>query len=78
MGDKTSICWNCHAFFKYDSQDMRPNIWHECANDILTATKNPNLKEKKYRYNPPSLSPHEIELQRKKAVNNMLKELYGN
>jgi len=56
---------------------MRPNIWHECPSGILTATKNPNIKEKKYRYAEPHLSPHEIELQNKKSLNKMLKAVYG-
>jgi len=56
---------------------MRPNIWHECSDGAITATKNPNIKEKKYRYAEPHLSPHEIELQNKKSLNKMLKAVYG-
>lgn len=77
MTVKEAICWNCNGFFEYDSQDMRPNIWHECPDGLLTATKNPNIKEKKFRYVEPRLSPHEIELQNKKALNKRLKAVYG-
>lgn len=77
MTDKEAICWNCHGFFKYDSLDLTPNIWHKCPSGILTATKNPNLEEKKYRRETERLSPHEIELQNKKALNKMLKAVYG-
>jgi len=76
--DKEAICWRCNGFFKYDSKDMRPNIWHECSDGMLTATKNPNIKEKKHRHiEEPRLSPHEIDLQNKIALNKRLKAVYG-
>ena len=77
MTSKEAICWNCHGFFKYDTNDTTPNIWHKCPSGMLTATKNPNLKEKEYRRETEKLSPHEIELQNKKALNKMLKAVYG-
>jgi len=74
---KEAICWCCHGFFNYDSDDTRPSIWHECPDGMITATKNPNNKEKKYRHETPNLTPHEIKLQNKKALNKMLKAVYG-
>jgi len=45
--EKTIICWNCGGLLTYSSQDILPNVWHECPNDIIAATRNPNLDIKK-------------------------------
>ena len=47
--EKTIICWNCGGLLAYNSQDIRPNVWHECPDDIIAATRNPNLDIKKQK-----------------------------
>ena len=47
--DKTIICWKCGNLLTYNSQDIRPNVWHECPDDLIAATRNPNLDIKKQK-----------------------------
>ena len=74
---KTAICWRCREVFNYDVNDLRPFIYHLCPDDGLAANKNPNNKEEPYRYSLELLTPSELEIKRKKALNKMLKEVYG-
>ena len=57
---------------------MRPFIYHDCPDGVQAANNNPNNKEKPYRYERELLSPYELKIRQKKAVNNMLKDFYGN
>lgn len=74
----TLICWRCNGFFKYDKKDNRPFLYHTCPDGLQAANKNPNNKEKIYIFTPELLSPAEIKIKQKKALNNMLKDFYGN
>lgn len=44
------MCTRCKTSFKYDANDVRPFIYHNCADGVMMAHKNPNNKPRKRLY----------------------------
>ncbi len=47
----------CLMYFEYDSNDLRPFIWHDHPDGTMVANDNPNLKEERRKYLVTSSEP---------------------
>ncbi len=39
-------CWRCRHEIEISMTDVRPFVYHECSDGVLTANSNPNLVKK--------------------------------
>jgi len=51
------MCPHCKENFKYDSNDVRPYIYHECQDGTMRGIKNPNLRPRRKKWTPIKSKP---------------------